>query len=99
MWVPQEKYDVDSITEFYPNVCATQPEHGSAFCSVHSRLVEKKGFPTGIRDFMRQCQVNPENYNREAKAKIQAVLKSLSKDVDENMTETASEAQGILIPI
>ena len=94
MWVPQDKYDGQSITEFYPNVCACQPEYGSAFCSAHSRLVEKKGFPIAIRDFMRECQVDPDNYNRDAKGKVRAVLQSLSKNVAENYTETASQAQG-----
>ena len=95
MWVPQEKYDGESITEFYPNVCPAQPEYGSAFCPAHSRLVEKKGFPCAIRDFLRQCKVDPDNYNREAKSKVTAVLQTLSKSVDEDFTETASEAQGI----
>ena len=94
MWIPQDKYDGETIVESFPNVCALEPIHGSAFCSLHSRLVEGMGYPTQIREFIRRCQVDPGNYTKEGKNRVKSVLQSLSRNQTENETESAEEAQG-----
>ena len=94
MWLPQVPYDYEQVVESYPNVCPVQPEHGSAFCSSHSRVVEKKGFPIGIRDFLKKCGADPERFNKEDKKKVKTVLMSLSRNEEEDSTEDAAQVQG-----
>ena len=94
MWIPNRKFDGENLMDYYPNVCASQPEYGSAFCTKHSKIVAEKGFPTAIRDFMKKCQVDPDCFNKTEKAKIKRVLEQLSNDAEDVITEDASQAQG-----
>ena len=95
MWITQDKYDGQTIVESYPNVCSLEPIHGSAFCAVHSKVVEGMGYPIQIREFIRRCQVDPVNYTREGKNRVRSVLQSLSKnEAKGDDTESAEEAQG-----
>ena len=42
MWDCTSSYP-EEITEYIPQVCPEEPEHGSAFCKVHTKLVESFG--------------------------------------------------------
>ena len=42
MWDCSSSYPLE-ITEFIPQVCPDEPEHGSAFCTVHRKIAESLG--------------------------------------------------------
>ena len=82
--------------EALPNVCAEEPEWGSAFCSRHKAVVESMEYPSDLRGFIRRCGGNPSSYTKEDKKRVKTVLESLSQRYagERSTTETAADAQG-----
>ena len=94
-WSPQNKYPDQGILEAYPKVCSEEPAFGSAFCSVHSKIVEDLGYSSQLRKFITKCGANPDAYTKEGKKQVKAVLQSLSKRLDSGgSTKSAEDAQG-----
>ena len=49
-----------------PDVCTESPAHGKAFCDAHCEylLSEAPGVPTGLKEFLKYCEVVTEGtYN------------------------------------
>ena len=92
MWSPQ-KEDKEELG--YPNICAEQPAHGSAFCPAHSKVVENLGFPSQLRQFLIKCGANPTEYGKEGRRKVNSVLEALSREQATGLTETGADMQGI----
>ena len=38
-----------------PDVCTDTPLRGKAFCKDHCSVLEEKGIPTGLKEFLRYC--------------------------------------------
>ena len=94
--VVDKKYKLKDIQEYLPLVCTEEPAPNSAFCEVHSQIVQKFGHPIKVRDFMRSCEVDPTHYNREGRKKVQKVLRNMLEASSDNIdTETGDIAQGI----
>ena len=68
--VVDKKYKLKDIQEYLPLVCMEEPAPNSAFCEVHSHIVQKFGHPIKVRDFIRSCQVDPTHYNTEGRKKV-----------------------------
>ena len=96
MWEPKTLYPEQDIAEYVPNVCPEAPAYGKAFCKVHSKNVEKQGFPSELRDFLEKCGANPKLYNKEGKSKVKEVLLELSSKSENNddVTKTVEDVQG-----
>ena len=94
--VVDKKYKLKDIQEYLPLVCTEEPAPNSAFCEVHSQIVQKFGHPIKVRDFIRSCEVDPTHYNREGRKKVQKVLRNMLEASSDNIdTETGDIAQGI----
>ena len=92
MWNCSSSYPIE-ITEFVPQVCPQEPEYGSAFCTVHRKIVASLGRPTALREFLKSCGSNPEKYNKEELSKVSSVLKSMSENT-QTQNKTCGEEQG-----
>lgn len=38
-----------------PDVCTDSPLRGKAFCKDHCSVLEEKGIPTGLKEFLKYC--------------------------------------------
>ena len=77
---------------------------GQAFCSAHSDLIGAMGYPTGLRPFLTSCStrdtpVDPNNYTKNMKAKVEEVLREISKKSGKPPPDvkSATDVQGLLI--
>ena len=96
LWNPKSQQPIQDILLAYPNVCAEQPAHASAFCHKHSKIVQELGYPSELRPFLEKCGANPNAYTKDGKAKVAAILDKLSlENTAEENTESAEDAQGI----
>ena len=75
MWDSSSEYPKE-ITEFVPQVCPEEPEHGSAFCSVHTNAVKDLKLPTNVKEFIKSCGADPEKFTKEGKAIVDNVAGS-----------------------
>lgn len=44
----------------YPDVCTSPCAYGKAFCKDHCTEVEKAGYPTDVRGFLKACRTKEE---------------------------------------
>ena len=70
-----------------------------AFCAEHCRVVTSLGYKCGLRDFLKSCSdndvnVDPNNYCKKMKSKVNTVLNTISKASDSAESDSASDAQG-----
>ena len=95
-WIPSKKSYDQNIMDALPNVCAEEPESGSAFCSRHKEVIESMEYPSDLRGFIRSCGANPSSFTKEDKKRVKTVLESLSQCYagERSTTETAADAQG-----
>ena len=75
---------------------------GKAFCQSHCAKIEKLGYPTELKPFLKFCgdnitPVNPENYTKQMKEKVDIVVKKISKllEVDHEDLKSSTDAQGM----
>ena len=67
------------------------PEHRSAFCSVHAKVAKNLGKPTKLREFLKSCGTDPDNYTKEGKGKVKAVLKVMADQTNVDQTKVGEE--------
>ena len=60
----------EDITDFVPNVCTKGPSPGKAFCDHHCSILNSKGIPTELRQFIKYCGADPNRYTKEEKKKV-----------------------------
>ena len=92
MWDCSSAYP-DEVTQYIPQVCPEQPQHGSAFCCVHTKVAASLGKPTQLREFLKHCGTDSDNYTKEGKGKVNLVLKVMVTKSDA-IYVTVGEEQG-----
>ena len=90
MWESSTDYPTE-ITGFVPQVCPEQPEHRSAFCSLHGKAAKSLGKPFKLREFLKSCGTDPDNFTKEAKGKVKAVLKTMASRANVVQTKVGEE--------
>ena len=90
MWESSTEYPAE-ITSYVPQVCPEPPEYGSGFCSVHSKEVKNLGKPTKLKEFLKSCGTDPENYSKEAKGKVKDVLEAMANKSKAKQTKVGEE--------
>jgi len=92
MWNCSTMYPKE-ITQYLPQACPSAPLHGKAFCRVHCEAAEQLGQPTDLRGFLKSCKTDPNNQDKEARGKVNAVLKQMAEAIKVKQT-TVGEDQG-----
>ena len=74
---------------------------GQAFCGAHGEVINQLGYPTALRPFLKSCSsadapVDPSNYTKSMKERVDAVLRDISKKAGKPQgdVKSASDAQG-----
>ena len=80
------------VTNFVPNVCTKGPTPGQAFCDHHCSILNSKGIPTELRQFIKYCGADPNRYTKEEKKKVDAKLLELCDG--ERESENVTTVQG-----
>ena len=85
MWDCSTAYPKE-ITQYLPQACPSAPLHGKAFCAVHCKAAEQLRRPTDLRGFLKSCKTDPNKQDKEARGKVDAVLKQMSEAVEVSQT-------------
>ena len=95
-WIPLKKYPNESILKHLPSVCSQAPVGQSAFCSLHTQIVQSMNYPTRLRDFIAHCGGDANSFSKEDRENMQDVLKNISRSYNGGRsTQSGDEAQGI----
>ena len=89
----------EDLSDFIPNTCTESPQYGKAFCSDHCKSVEKLGYPTGLREFIKSCgqDIMPENFNKDMQSKVNQRIKDIAKRLEVPFrSQSSTDTQGLI---